>query len=81
MGRFQHTENILTSICTTLDDDQGNPRIQYPQANMPPLQTRIADLTDKIGVGYFDFDSHITLYPNQKKKETPQWLQPLSEQE
>ena len=66
-----HMDNILTSICTNLDEHQGNPKTQYPQTNTPPLQTRIAELTDKIGVGYFDFYSRITLYPYQKKKQIP----------
>ena len=32
------------------------------------LQNRIADLKDKIGVGYFDFDSHVPHSPGQNKK-------------
>ena len=74
-------ENILTSIFTTLDDDPGNPKIQHFQANVSPLWTRIADLTNKIGVGYFSFEYHITLSPSQNKKATPQRLEPLPEQE
>ena len=44
---------------------------------MPPLQNRIADLTDKIGVGYFAFDSHILLSPYQKEKNYPETPTPL----
>ena len=53
-----HMENILTSICTILDDDPGRPNIQHLQAKIPSLCSRIAELTDKIGVGYIAFDSH-----------------------
>ena len=45
------------------------------------LQNRIADLKDKIGVGYFDFDSHVPHSPGQNKKPTLQKLQPPLEQE
>ena len=44
---------------------------------MPPLQNRIVDLTDKIGVGYFAFDSHILLSPYQKEKNYPETPTPL----
>ena len=62
-------ENTLTSIYTTLDNDSGNPKTQHLQANIPHLWTRIADLTDKIGVGQFAFDSHISLSLAQKKNQ------------
>ena len=32
-----HMDNILTSICNTLDDDLGSPKIQNLQANTPPI--------------------------------------------
>ena len=48
--------NILTSIYTALNNDPDNPNIQHLQFNTPPLQTRISDLTYKIGLGYFTFD-------------------------
>ena len=63
-----YTDKILNSICTTLDGDPGNTRIQHLQSNFPPLRTMIADLTDKIGVEYFTFDSHTPPSPAQKKK-------------
>ena len=52
-------ENTLTSICDTRGNDPANPRIPRLQSNIPPLKTRVADITDNIGVGYFAFDSHI----------------------
>ena len=73
-----HMDNILTSICATLHDDSGNPKIQHLQSNMPPVRTRITELTEKIRVGYFVFDSQIPLSPSQKKKATPQQLQPIT---
>ena len=48
-----YMDNILTSIWSTLDDDPGNSKIQRLQYNIPPLQTRIADITDNIGVSLY----------------------------
>ena len=59
------------SICTTLDDDPGKSKIQHLQYNTPLLRSRIADLTEKIGVGYFAFDSHTPTSPYQRKKTNP----------
>ena len=70
-----HMENILTSICTTPDNDPGNHNIQNLQANIPPLQNRIADLTDKIGVGYFAFDSRTPISPDKNKKRNSNFSQ------
>ena len=69
-----HTDNILTYIWTTLENDTGNTKTQHLQDNMPPLQNRIADLTDKIGVGYFSFDYHTPPFTSQKKRATTQRL-------
>ena len=74
-------DNILTSICITLDSYGGNSNIPPFQSNIPPLPTRITDLMEKIGVGYFAFDSYIPLSLDQKKKSTLQYLQPTSKQE
>ena len=61
-------DNILTYICNTLDDDPGSSNIQHLQANTPLLRSRIADLTEKIGIGYLAFDSHTPPSPEQRKK-------------
>ena len=61
-------DNILTSIYANLNDNPGNPNIQRIQAKIPPLQTRIADLTDKIGACYFTSNSYISPSLGQKKK-------------
>ena len=67
IGKVAHG-NILSSIVSNLEGEPDNPKIQHLQTNMPPFQTRTADLTDKIGVEYFAFESHIPLYSAQKKK-------------
>ena len=61
-------DNILNYIYTTLEDYPGSPNIKNIQANIPPLRSRIADLTDKIRVGYFAFDSHTPPSPAQREK-------------
>ena len=61
-------DKILTSICSILDNDPVSPKIQHLQANITSLRSTIADLTDKIGVGYPDFDSHTPPSPAQNKR-------------
>ena len=48
-----------TSICNTLDDNPESPKIPLLQSNIPPLKTRILDITKEIWLGYFAFESHI----------------------
>ena len=40
-------------------NNPSNPSIPCLQINIPPLKIRIADLTDKLGVVYLIFYSHV----------------------
>ena len=72
-----YTDNIITSICTILDDDPGSPKIQHLQAIITSLRSRIVDLTDKIGVGYFSFNSHTPPSPAKRgKSKSPSTITP-----
>ena len=60
-----YMDKNLTSIYIYLDNDPGNTNIPRLPSNITPLQTRIVELTDKIGLGYPAFESHTPL-PNVK---------------
>ena len=64
-------EKILTSIYSFLENNPGRPKIYHIQANIPSPRSRIADLTEKIEVGFLAFDSHTPPSPAQKKTDKP----------
>ena len=66
--RLSHN-NTLNYILNTLDNDPAKPKIPCLKSNITPLKTRIVDLTDKIGVGYFTFDPPIPYTSDQNKNQ------------
>ena len=76
-----YLNNILTLLWDTIDNNPANPRIPRLQSNIPPLKTRLADLTENIEKGYFTFDSYIPSISDQQEKsnfpETPTSLRTI----
>ena len=64
-----YLDNILTYICSIINNNPCNSKIQRLHSDIPTLQTRIGELTYKIGVGYFALDFHIPHSLVQKKKQ------------